>query len=138
MGDDSLLDQMLSDHVERAREAPKKKAAAQTMARSLDETRRRTRAEEQRAAWKAAEARTAARTRAPEIAGFREGQRFEIKGDRAELRGTWVVVRVDPGAAGDVSRRLYAQRASGAQGFLPLNEKQLQDLLYARLVARLD
>jgi len=138
MGDDSLLDQMLSEHVEREREAPKKRAAAQSMARALDETRRKTSAERKRDEWKAAEARTRAKTRVPEIAGFREGQRFEVKGDRAELRGVWVVVRVDPGAAGDVSRRLYAQRASGAEGFLPLNEKQLQDLLYARLVSRVD
>lgn len=138
MGDDSLLDQMLADHVEQAREAPKKRAAARTMARSLDEARRDSRAEQQRAEWKAAEARTAARSRVPEIAGFREGQRFEVKGSRPELKGTWVVVRVDPGAAGDVSRRLYAQRASGAEGYLPLTEKQLQDLLYARLVVRLD
>lgn len=138
MGDDSLLDQMLSDHVERVREAPKRKAATNSMAQSLDEARRQARAEQRRADWKAAEDRTRSRNRATELAGFREGQRFEVKGSRPELRGTWVVVRIDPGAAGDASRRMYAQRASGAEGFLPLTEKQMQDLLYARLVTRLD
>ncbi len=138
MGDDSLLDQMLADHVERAQEAPKRKTSTRSMAQSLDEARRQARNEQRRADWKAAEERTRARSRAPELAGFREGQRFEVKGDRPELRGAWVVVRIDPGAAGDASRRMYAQRANGAEGFLPLTEKQMQDLLYARLVTRLD
>lgn len=138
MGDDSLLDQMLADHVERAAEAPKRQARTHSMAGALDDARRASRRQEREEELKAAEARTRARTRAAELAGFREGTRFEIKGQRPELRGDWVVVRVDPGAAGDASRRLYAQRASGAEGYLPLTEKQLQDLLYARLVVRQD
>ncbi len=136
MADDSLLDQLLEDHATREREAPRKRAAAGAMARSLDEARRASTVERRREELKAAEARTRARSQAPELAGFREGQRFEIKGNRPELKGTWTVVRVEPGAAGDASRRLYAQRGSG-QGYLPLTEKQLQDLLYARIINRL-
>lgn len=138
MGDDSLLDQMLTDHVERAREVPQRRAAEGSMANALDDARRQSRRQQQQDEWKAAEARTRARARIPEIAGLREGSRFEIKGNRPELKGNWVVVRVDPGAAGDSSRRLYAQRASGGEGYLPLTEKQLQDLLYARLIVRKD
>lgn len=140
MGDDSLLDQLLQDHEVRQQEVPKKRAAERGMARALDEARQSSKAEARKAEWKAAEDRTRRRVAgaAPELAGFREGQRFELKGGRPELRGTWVVVRVEPGAAGDPARRMYAQRAAGGEGFLPLTEKQAQDLLYARILSRLD
>lgn len=137
MADDSLLDQLLEDHVTREREAPRRRAAASAMARSLDEARRASAVERRREELKAAETRARARSQAPELAGFREGQRFEVKGNRPELQGVWTVVRVERGAAGDASRRLFAQRGNG-QGYLPLTEKQLQDLLYARIIVRLD
>lgn len=140
MGDDSLLDDILAEHEVREAQAPRRDKAIGTMARELDATRRAMKEETRRAEWREAEKRTARKAdgAAPEIAGFREGQRFEIRGDRADLKGVWVVERVDPGAAGDASRRLYARRASGGEGYLPLNERQLQDLLHFRVVTRLD
>ncbi len=139
MADDSLLDQMLADHAVRETEAPKKNKAIGAMADQLDATRRAMKAEARRAEWTEAERRTRRNTAdvAPEIAGFREGDRFEMRGDRPELRGTWVVERVEPGPAGDQGRRLYARRANGGEGYLPLRERQIQDLLHFRVINRL-
>lgn len=140
MGDDSLLDELLRDHEVREAEAPRRDKAIGAMAKDLDATRRAIKEEARRAEFREAERRAArkADSAPPEIAGFSQGQRFEIRGDRPELKGVWVVERVDPGAAGDASRRLYARRERGGEGYLPLNERQLQDLLHFRVVSRLD
>lgn len=142
MGDDSLLDEMLRDHETQQAEAPRRDKAIGAMAGQLDATRRAMKEKALREEWNEAERRAARRAEshdtAPELAGFRPGSRFELRGNRPELQGVWVVERVDSGAAGDASRRLYARREKGGEGFLPLTERQIQDLVHFRVITRLD
>lgn len=140
MGDDSLLDQLIASTEERDREAPGRARAVNAMASELDEARRQARLAERRAQLDQAEKRTRRRAgQAPtELAGLKQGDRFELRKARPELAGTWVVERVDPGPAGDHSRRLYAARPDGRPGYLPLTESQIRDLRYSGAMRVLD
>ncbi|MCA9541640.1 MAG: hypothetical protein KC620_22240 [Myxococcales bacterium] len=138
MGDDSLLDLMVQDHAHRETVAPVKKATESRAASEIDRMRQAAVVAARQAEMREAEARTAKRAaeKAPEIAGFREGMRFEMRRCGAEIDGLWVVHRIDAGAAGDPSRRMYGARADGRPGFLPLTERKAQDLLHAGLMIR--
>lgn len=140
MGDDSLLDQLIADTEQREREAPVQARAAKAMASELDAARRQSRLAQRKAEMEQAEKRTRRRVAGsvPELGGLKPGDRFELRKARPELAGTWVVERVEPGAAGDASRRLYAARPDGRPGYLPLTENQVRDLRYSGALRALD
>lgn len=131
MGNNSLLDEMVSDHTVRQAKAPARKAAERQMARSLDEARLAKSRESRRADLAAAERRTIAKQAdAPvSLAGLRVGDRFEMKKCAAEINGVWAVARID-GANGQMGRILFARRTDGRPGYLPLNENKIRDALH--------
>ncbi|MCA9547853.1 MAG: hypothetical protein KC613_25790, partial [Myxococcales bacterium] len=75
---------------------------------------------------------------APEMAGFTEGMRFEVRGVRPEVDGPWVVFQIDPGPAGDFSRLLVARRPTGGEMVIKFTEPKLLDALHSGLVRRID
>ena len=151
MAKDDLFDLMLDDHAQQPaqpRSAPEPKRSAvpkvhlnateQAIARQLEIDRQAGRqaevearpAAEMRAVERAADAPT-------ELQGFRVGHRFEMSRCAPEINGIWAVVQIDPGAAGDPSRRLFAKRPEGGAGVLPLTENKLRDALHNRILKRL-
>lgn len=138
MSVDSLLDMMISDDSQRKTEQKARAKQAAKLTGDLERERHAKRIEAAQAEMRDAEARSRERaSQGPvELAGLREGQRFEMRNCAAEINGVWIVHRVDPGAAGDESRRLYARRADGGPGFLPFTERKALDAIHAGLLVR--
>jgi hypothetical protein len=138
MSGDSLLDMMISDDTERKTEQKARAKQAARLTGDLERERQAKRIEAAQAEMREAEQLSRERAaQAPvEMAGLREGQRFEMRNCAAEVNGVWIVHRIDPGAAGDESRRLYARRADGGPGYLPLTERKALDAIHAGLLVR--
>ncbi|MCA9525494.1 MAG: hypothetical protein KC549_04245 [Myxococcales bacterium] len=140
MSGGSLLDLMVQDNVEDQKKAVERRLEERQVATTLERERVQARQREQEAEWRELERRAAeqAASRPAEIAGLRVGMRFQMKNCGPEIDGIWVVARVDPGAAGDQSRRLWGQRANGGEGYLPLTERKALDALHYGILVRLD
>jgi len=154
MSGKSLLDEMVGDHAEaeasevadaggsalaEARAKAKRmgeREAVRAMAGELDAQRYGESAAEEEARLDAdRRAREKAADEPAEMAGLRVGDRFRLVGMREELNGDWQVARIDGGAA--TERTLWATRASGGPGAMPLRTKQLADLVHSPLFTRL-
>lgn len=135
---DSILDMMIGDEKTRQIEQKARSAKAQRLTGELEKERHAKRVAAAQEEMREAHLRAAQRAQnAPnELAGLREGMRFVMRGCAAEVNGEWVVHRVDPGPAGDESRRLYAKRLDGAPGFLPFTERKALDAIHAGLLVR--
>lgn len=140
MSGGSILDMMVQDHVKEEQKSVERRVEEKRVAVDLDRERREAQLKDHERAWQEAErkAAEAAATKAPEIAGFREGMRFSMRNCGPAIDGLWVVVRVDGGAAGDQSRVFYSQRVDGSPGYLPLTERKALDALHGGLLVRKD
>lgn len=138
MSGDSLLDMMITEHDVKTEKRAAQKKQAKRIVGDLERDRHAQRVAAAQEDMRQAEARSRERAQAtqPELAGLREGMRFVMRGCAAEINGEWIVHRVDPGAAGDQSRRLYARRADGGPGFLPFTERKALDAIHAGLLVR--
>ncbi|MEZ4473814.1 MAG: hypothetical protein R3F60_24090 [bacterium] len=121
MSGGSLLDLMVQDNVEEQKKAVERRLEERKVATTLERERADAKAREQEAEWRELERRAAeqAASRPAEIAGLRVGMRFSMKNCGADIDGVWIVERVDAGAAGDQSRRLWGRRADGGPGSCP-------------------
>lgn len=149
MAKDNLLDLMVTDfektrekdvRVEQKQRVERRELdrKAQSLEKDLNEQRYAAEREAERRAWEEAERRTREKAEAapPEMCGFVVGTQFEVRRCGEQVNGRWVVARIDPGAAGDQGRALWATRASGAPGALQFTERKLLDALHAGLVVR--
>lgn len=140
MSGDSILDMMITEHDVKEEKRAAQKVQAGRIVGDLERDRHAARIaaaqEEMRLAEERTRERLAAAAANPELAGLREGMRFTMRGCAPEVNGAWVVHRVDPGAAGDESRRLYARRLDGRPGFLPFTERKALDAIHAGLLVR--
>lgn len=138
MSGDSLLDMMISDDSTRKTEQKARAKQAARLTGDLERERQAKRIEAAQAEMREAERRSVeqAANTPVELAGLREGQRFEMRNCAAEVNGVWIVHRIDPGPAGDASRRLYARRADGGPGYLPFTERKALDAIHAGLLVR--
>ncbi len=147
----SLLDDMLADHSEskkkarsqppaarRDPEGPSRRAGAAAVNAMAEELERRRR-EQRRKEWNEAEARTRERQSLEpvEMCEMHVGDQFRLRHARQEIAGVWQVIKIDPGAAGDQSRQLTAQRPTGGEMILQFTERQLMDALYGHLMERM-
>ncbi len=138
MGNNSLLDEMVSDHTVQQAQTPARRAAERQMARSLDHARIAKARERSRGDFAAAQARTIAkRSDGPvTLGGLAVGDRFEMKKCASEINGLWRVARID-GANGQMGRILFARRTDGRPGYLPLDENKIRDALHSGVLAPL-
>jgi len=138
MGNNSLLDEMVSDHTVRQANAPVRRTAERQMARSLDQARLAKSRDGRREEMNAAQRRTLAKqSDGPvRLGGLAVGDRFEMKRCAAEINGVWKVARID-GANGQTGRILFARRTDGRPGYLPLNENKIRDALHNGVLAPL-
>ena len=138
MSGDSILDMMIGDNKMRQVEQKARAKQAQRLTGDLEKERHAKRIAAAQDEMREAQARSISKAaNAPaEIAGLREGMRFEMRGCAEQINGDWIVHRVDPGPAGDESRRLYARRMDGGPGFLPFTERKALDAIHAGLLIR--
>lgn len=138
MSGDSILDMMITEHGAQEEKRAARKVQAKRVVGDLERERHAARLaaaeEEMRAAEQLSRERAASGP--VELAGLREGMRFVMRGCAPEVNGDWIVHRVDPGPAGDQSRRLYARRLDGRAGFLPFTERKALDAIHAGLLVR--
>lgn len=73
-----------------------------------------------------------------EMVGLVVGSRIRVSRVRDDVNGIWEVTHIDPGPAGDLSRRLTAQRPEGGEAAIQFTEPRLLDALHNGLVSRLD
>ena len=73
-----------------------------------------------------------------EMVGLVVGSRIRVARVRDDVNGIWEVTHIDPGPAGDLSRRLTAQRPEGGDDAIQFTEPRLLDALHNGLVSRLD
>lgn len=137
MSGDSILDMMITEHDVKEEKRAAQKVQAKRIVGDLERDRHAARVAAAQEDMRLAEERTRERAASNNtLAGLREGQRFTMRGCAAEVNGDWVVHRVDPGPAGDQSRRLYARRLDGRPGFLPFTERKALDAIHAGLLLR--
>lgn len=153
MSEKSLLDDMLADAKSaqdeeiaeqggsalaearaKARRQGERKAV-KSMATELDARRAAERNDEAGRIEADREFREKAASAPPQMAGLEVGDRFELKGLDAQRDGVWVVARIDGGVS--QQRVLWATRADGGPGALPLRDNQLSDLVHSRIFKRL-
>ena len=138
MSGDSILDMMIGDNKMRQVEQKARAKQAQRLTGDLEKERHAKRVAAAQDEMREAQARSIEKAaNAPsEIAGLFEGMRFEMRGCAEQINGEWIVHRVDPGPAGDESRRLYARRLDGGPGYLPFTERKALDAIHAGLLIR--
>ncbi|MGK0360165.1 MAG: hypothetical protein ACI9U2_002477 [Bradymonadia bacterium] len=138
MSSDSILDMMIGDDKTRQVEQKTRAVTAQRLTGDLEKERHAKRVAAAQEEMREAHMRSVSKAaNAPvELAGLRVGMRFAMRGCAEQINGEWVVQRIDPGPAGDESRRLYAQRIDGGPGFLPFTERKALDAIHAGLLVR--
>ena len=138
MSSDSILDMMIGDDKSRQVEQKARSAQAHRLTGEIEKDRHTKRVADAQEEMREAHMRSVANAaNAPvELAGLREGMRFVMRGCSEQINGDWVVHQIDPGSAGDESRRLYAKRLDGGPGFLPFTERKALDAIHSGLLVR--
>lgn len=143
MAGDSLLDMMVGEHGERSEQAEARQRLnrhqEKEIARQLNERRAQRNAVEEAERRMAVQRTIDRRAHKPtELYGFVVGHRFEMRRcQQPGVDGVWVISHIDPGAEGDASRSLRAQRADGGPGNLQFAYNKLVDSLHFGLLVRL-